>query len=230
MGPPSNQQTHEVYVIESGLYSLVLRSKTPSAHAFQRWVTSEVLPCIRRTGSYGAPIIPPELTTAISELQQAVRDLKSSSSSGVQHTAICLSTPQASKEEKRMLKHGKVLSAQELTQLNESESVVQLSAWLDSKVKATNPEAKRKILYAFRTEAKEARLSQAELDDNKIPLTWMQGGHRIVWTQHDDELLCRVLHDLQPKFQAMMKHYAKMANPPKKKQKQVTIDRFFQKR
>ena len=91
--PPSNQQPHEVYVNESGLYSLVLRSKTPSAHAFQRWVTSVVLPCIRRTGSYGAPIIPPELTTALSELQQSVRDLKSSSSSGVQHTAICLSTP-----------------------------------------------------------------------------------------------------------------------------------------
>ena len=180
--PPSNQQPTEVYVNESGLYSLVMRSKTPSAHASQRWVTSVVLPCIRRTGSYGAPIIPPELTTAISELQQSVRDLKSSSSSGVQHTAICLSTPQASKEEKRMLKYGKVLSTQELTQLNESESVVQLSAWLDSKVKATNPEAKRKILYAFRTQAKEARLSQAEIDDNKVPLTWMQGGHRIVWT------------------------------------------------
>ena len=57
-----------------------------------------------------------------------------------------------------MLKHGRVLSAQELMQLNGSESVVQLSAWLDSKVKATNPEAQRKILYAFRTEAKEARL------------------------------------------------------------------------
>ena len=92
-----------------------------------------------------------------------------------------------------MLKHGKVLSAQELTQLNESESVVQLSAWLDSKVKATNPEATRKIFHAFRTEAKEARSSQAELYDNKVPLTWMQGGHRIVWAQHDDELLCRVL-------------------------------------
>ena len=85
-------------------------------------------------------------------------------------------------------------------------------------------------MYAFRTEAKEARLSQAELDDNKIPLTWMQGGPRIVWTQHDDELLCRALHDLQPKFQAMMKHYAKMVNPSNKKRKHVTRDRFFQKR
>lgn len=38
---------------ESGLYSLILSSKLPSAKAFKRWITSEVLPSIRKTGSYG---------------------------------------------------------------------------------------------------------------------------------------------------------------------------------
>lgn len=37
---------------ESGLYSLILSSKLPSAKKFKRWVTSEVLPAIRKTGSY----------------------------------------------------------------------------------------------------------------------------------------------------------------------------------
>ena len=37
---------------ESGFYSLVLSSKLPSAKKFKRWVTSEVLPAIRKTGSY----------------------------------------------------------------------------------------------------------------------------------------------------------------------------------
>lgn len=37
---------------ESGLYSLILSSKLPSAKEFKRWVTSEVLPSIRETGSY----------------------------------------------------------------------------------------------------------------------------------------------------------------------------------
>ena len=37
---------------ESGLYSLVLSSKLPNAKKFKRWVTSEVLPAIRRTGGY----------------------------------------------------------------------------------------------------------------------------------------------------------------------------------
>lgn len=39
---------------ESGLYSLILSSKLPGAKAFKRWVTSEVLPTIRRTGGYNA--------------------------------------------------------------------------------------------------------------------------------------------------------------------------------
>lgn len=46
-------QNRETYLInESGLYSLILKSKMPSAKKFKRWVTSEVLPQIRKTGSY----------------------------------------------------------------------------------------------------------------------------------------------------------------------------------
>ena len=42
-----------VVIDEAGLYSLVMRSKLPQAEAFQEWVVSEVLPSIRKTGSYG---------------------------------------------------------------------------------------------------------------------------------------------------------------------------------
>ena len=41
-----------VFVSESGLYSLVLRSRKPEAREFKRWVTHEVLPSIRRHGAY----------------------------------------------------------------------------------------------------------------------------------------------------------------------------------
>lgn len=45
--------TQEMTIInESGLYSLILSSKLPSARAFKRWVTSEVIPAIRKTGAY----------------------------------------------------------------------------------------------------------------------------------------------------------------------------------
>lgn len=40
---------------ESGLYALVLRSRKPEARKFAKWVTSEVLPAIRKTGSYSLP-------------------------------------------------------------------------------------------------------------------------------------------------------------------------------
>ena len=46
-------QNRQMYVInESGLYSLILSSKLPSAKDFKRWVTSDVLPTIRRNGVY----------------------------------------------------------------------------------------------------------------------------------------------------------------------------------
>lgn len=40
---------------ESGLYSLMLKSKLPGAKKFKRWVTSEALPSIRKTGDYSMP-------------------------------------------------------------------------------------------------------------------------------------------------------------------------------
>lgn len=49
-------QNREMYIInESGLYSLVLSSKLPSAKEFKRWATSEILPSIRKHGAYMSP-------------------------------------------------------------------------------------------------------------------------------------------------------------------------------
>ena len=48
----SNYKTNTTFVNESGLYSLILSSKLESAKRFKRWVTSEVLPALRKTGGY----------------------------------------------------------------------------------------------------------------------------------------------------------------------------------
>lgn len=50
----SGQNRGMKVINESGLYSLILSSKLPSAKKFKRWVTSEVLPAIRKTGTYQA--------------------------------------------------------------------------------------------------------------------------------------------------------------------------------
>ena len=46
------REQHPTIINESGLYSLILSSKMPKAKAFKRWVTSEVLPAIHKTGAY----------------------------------------------------------------------------------------------------------------------------------------------------------------------------------
>ncbi|WP_251844264.1 phage antirepressor KilAC domain-containing protein [Enterococcus durans] len=48
----SGQNRNMTIINESGLYSLILKSKLPSAKKFKRWVTSEVLPAIRKHGTY----------------------------------------------------------------------------------------------------------------------------------------------------------------------------------
>ena len=51
METPGGEQ-NTIIVNESGLYSLILSSKLPTAKKFKHWVTSEVLPSIRRDGGY----------------------------------------------------------------------------------------------------------------------------------------------------------------------------------
>lgn len=51
IGTPSGEQTMTI-INESGLYSLILSSKLPQAKKFKKWVTSEVLPTIRKHGAY----------------------------------------------------------------------------------------------------------------------------------------------------------------------------------
>lgn len=55
---------------ESGLYSLILRSRRPEAKAFKKWITAEVLPRIRATGSYIAPGAAPTLADQLAPVMQ----------------------------------------------------------------------------------------------------------------------------------------------------------------
>lgn len=65
--------TPPILINESGLYSLILSSKLPNAKKFKRWVTSEVLPTLRRTGSYGYG----KPSASVSELTALIETLRS---------------------------------------------------------------------------------------------------------------------------------------------------------
>lgn len=47
-----NQNKETIIINESGLYSLILSSKLPNAKKFKRWITTDILPTIRKTGGY----------------------------------------------------------------------------------------------------------------------------------------------------------------------------------
>lgn len=75
-----------IFINESGLYSLILSSKMPNAKKFRKWVTSEVLPSIRKHGAYMTPdtieaaLLNPDtlikLATTLKQEQEARRALE----------------------------------------------------------------------------------------------------------------------------------------------------------
>ena len=95
-----NQDKETIVINESGLYSLILSSKLPSAKKFKRWVTSEVLPSIRKHGMYAIDdlIADPDLGIAALSALKAEREKnkKLKQSVAVQTQQILELTPKAS--------------------------------------------------------------------------------------------------------------------------------------
>lgn len=67
----AGQMRNQTVINESGLYSLILSSKLPQAKEFKRWVTSEVLPSIRKHGAY----MTDQVAYNITHNKQALADL-----------------------------------------------------------------------------------------------------------------------------------------------------------
>ncbi len=82
-GTGSNYKSKTTIINESGLYSLILSSKLPTAKKFKRWVTSEVLPSIRKHGMYAVdqlldnPDFTIQALTALKEEREKRRLLES---------------------------------------------------------------------------------------------------------------------------------------------------------
>ena len=67
---------NQTIINESGLYSLVLSSKLESARKFKRWITSEVIPQIRKTGAYHTPKTYAEALRALADEAENAEALK----------------------------------------------------------------------------------------------------------------------------------------------------------
>lgn len=72
----AGQNRNIVIINESGLYSLVLSSKLPTAKKFKRWVTNEVIPSIRKHGAYMTPETLEKVLLSPDTLMQLAQNLK----------------------------------------------------------------------------------------------------------------------------------------------------------
>ncbi len=114
MGTPGGTQK-TIFITESGLYSLILSSKLPQAKVFKRWVTSEVLPQIRKTGGYiptkdaeGRKLTDLEIMALAMQIQQRTIDMqqhqidemapKAEYLDEVMESVSCFTTTQVAKE------------------------------------------------------------------------------------------------------------------------------------
>ena len=66
----------ENFLTESGVYKLVFKSRKPDAEKFTDWVTDEVLPTLRKTGSYEMPKKKPTHKEKLPSVNQMVKNIK----------------------------------------------------------------------------------------------------------------------------------------------------------
>ena len=152
---------------ESGLYSLVLSSKLEQAKAFKRWVTSEVLPLIRQTGTYSLH------RKQIESLHHQIEALepKAEYCDEVLDSVSCLTTTQIAKELS--------MTVSDLTRLLEHRKVMykQSGQWM------------LYADYARKGYAKSRTTTRRDIEGDLHTYT------RLVWTEEGRRFIHRLCHD-----------------------------------
>ena len=163
----SAYETRAVVINESGLYSLILSSKLEQAKAFKRWVTSEVLPLIRQTGTYSLH------RKQIETLHHQIEALepKAEYCDEVLDSVSCLTTTQIAKELS--------MTVSDLTRLLEHRKVMykQSGQWMLYSD------------YARKGYAKSRTTARRDIEGDMHTYT------RLVWTEEGRRFIHRLCHD-----------------------------------
>ena len=163
----SAYETRAVVINESGLYSLILSSKLEQAKAFKRWVTSEVLPLIRQTGTYSLH------RKQIESLHHQIEALepKAEYCDEVLDSVSCLTTTQIAKELS--------MAVSDLTRLLEHRKVMykQSGQWM------------LYADYARKGYAKSRTTARRDIEGDMHTYT------RLVWTEEGRRFIHRLCHD-----------------------------------
>ena len=167
-----------------------------------------------------------ELTKQVQELRTAMAALtqRLDAQSQVQHTVLSVASPQGPRAEQTLLGRGIILTTEQIEDLNNSAVAITISNWLRGRIDSRNGSNIRKVSYIFSKELKKAKLAQAEQEGIDVPLLWNQGGHRIVYTTCDEDLMSAVFNDLKNKFDKIIELDDKLSdNHAKKKGVRKTI-------
>jgi prophage antirepressor-like protein len=150
----SNYKANTLMINESGLYSLVLSSKLPQAKVFKHWVTSEVLPQIRKTGRY--ELLPKEVKRLAAQADYCQQVLRS---------VNCMTMTQVAKE--------LGMTVYDLTRMLLQEGII----YYQSGQYMLYGDFARKGLAKTRTDYHEGRDGQTH---TTIRLVWTESGRKMV--------------------------------------------------
>ena len=187
-----NDFSSKIVISESGVYSLVFGSNLPSARQFERWVTKEVLPSIRKTGSYSVTKNPVDVVVYSDNPLERCKAL----------TAIL----EKQEEEKLLLEQQKHIAEQERDDVKEafSRSVVsdndKLYSTFIKELKMTNPCASS-LLKELKIFGKNGHLSdygdwfKVKVSDNGFPARFV--------TKLGQEMLIKLFNNNRDKMRAI---------------------------
>lgn len=181
--------TQEMTVInESGLYSLILSSKLPKAKEFKRWVTSEVLPSIRKHGAYAVDelINDPELAikafTALKEERMKNKQLE---------TTVAVQTQQISELKPKATYYDVILNCKDLVSATEIAKDYGKSAkWLNNLLHELGVQFKQGGIWLLYQSYAECGYTSTKthsyLDENggnhaKVHTYWTQKGRIFIY-------------------------------------------------
>lgn len=207
---PGDEQAEEIYVNESGVYALIMRSNKPHAHTFQKWVTKEVLPGIRQTGAYvqHAPAesarYPPLMNDGDGARKRILEDIREALRVEMQQHHVW-SFSKKSRHQQELERVGVLLQGEELEKLDERDNVVRIVDFLQDRFESSAWKLHgRQCKNIYAVELKQAKLRECRDEGSSPPGTFNQSERRIVYTDADYDLMVQVYASCAKRFAAII--------------------------
>jgi prophage antirepressor-like protein len=185
--PLGHNERIATYLSEAGLFELLCKSEMPAARPFQDWLFEEVLPTIRRTGSYS--LAQPSVQRELQELRAAVEALQAS------HSVLEVARGGAGDraEQQWLLEHGRDASAERDTFL--AQQPLDLAGYLASRLPAEHHWVIRHIKGEFAREVKRRRVALYEETGDRFWVARAQAQWRLAYVAADRDVMDQVWAD-----------------------------------